>query len=71
MKQLNEIEEELAGKYSKEHLEKINAKIDGIDCEEGGINSGNLWNLKKQIFPKKQGTSNCYVRPYIWKPYYF
>ena len=63
MKQLNEIEEELAGKYAEEYLEKINAKIDGIDCEEGEINSGNLWNLKKQIFPKSREPPTAMIDP--------
>ena len=62
-KELNEIEEELAEKYAKEYLEKINVKIDGIDCEDGGLNSGYLWNLKKEIFPKSREPPTAMIDP--------
>ena len=45
----NELEEELASKYADNIFEKIKEEIDGIQCDEGGINSGKLWQLKKKL----------------------
>ena len=52
--ELDKVENELAVKYAEEYFKKINEKTSGIDCEEGGMNSGKLWNLKKEIFPKSR-----------------
>ena len=41
------LETELAEKFGYNILEKINEEIDGMNCEDGGINSGKLWKLKK------------------------
>ena len=35
----------------------------GIDCEYGGINSGKLWNLKKEIFPKNRDPPTAMIDP--------
>ena len=50
--ELEKIEKELAEKYAEDNFKKIKDKTEGIDCEEGGLNSGTLWNLKKELFPK-------------------
>ena len=51
IKELEKIEEELAEKYAEDNYNKIKDKTEGIDCEDGGLNSGTLWNLKKDLFP--------------------
>ena len=50
--ELEKVENELADKYAEEYFEKIKEKTEGIDCEDGGLSSGSLWNFKKDIFPK-------------------
>ena len=35
-------------------IKKIEEEISGIKCEEGGINSGKLWKLRKKLFPKSR-----------------
>ena len=45
-----EIEEELA----EEYLDKIRKASNNIDCAEGGNVSGEIWKLKKHIFPKSR-----------------
>ena len=52
--ELVEVEKELAEKYAEEYYDKIKEKTDGIDSEDAGINSGSLWNLKKELFPKSR-----------------
>ena len=49
-----DVEKELAEKYAEEYYDKIKEKTDGIDSEDAGINSGSLWNLKKELFPKSR-----------------
>ena len=44
-----ELETELADKFGDNIFEKINEEIDGMNCEDCGINSGNLWKLKKKL----------------------
>ena len=61
--EFEEIERELAVKYAHEFFEKIKKETDGIDCEDGGQNSGQLWNLKKQIFPKSRDPPTAMVDP--------
>ena len=58
-----EIESQLATKYAKEFYEKIKKETNGIDCEVGGQNSGKLWNLKKQIFPKSRDPPTAMMDP--------
>ena len=50
--ELENIEKELAEKYVEDNFNIIKEKTDGFDCEDGGLNSGVLWNMKKQLFPK-------------------
>ena len=40
--------------YSKEYYDKIQEKTRNLDCEDGGMSSGRLWDLKKEIFPKSR-----------------
>ena len=47
-----ELENELAEKYAKEYMNKIKDKIGDIECDEGGFTIGNIWKLKKEIFPQ-------------------
>ena len=48
---LKDIEKELAEKIAN-NFKTIEAEAGKYDCEEGGFNSGKLWNLKKHLFPK-------------------
>ena len=50
--ELVEIEKEIANKYAEEYFDKIKKRTEGTDCEDVGISSGKLWNLKKELFPK-------------------
>jgi hypothetical protein len=50
-KSLEEIESKLAEKYSDIMYNKIKEEVKGINCEEGGFNSGSLWKLKKKLSP--------------------
>ena len=61
--ELDKVENELAEKYANEYYEKIKEKTSGIDCEDGGLNSGNLWNLKKEIFPKSRDPPTAMIDP--------
>ena len=54
IKELEEIENELAEKYAEENFNKIKDKTEMVDCEDGGMKSGTLWNLKKELFPKSR-----------------
>ena len=44
-----ELETELADKLADNIFQKIMEEIDGMNCEEGAINSGKLWKLKKKL----------------------
>ena len=37
---------------SEEYFEKIKEATKDIDCEDGGVNSGKLWKLKKELCPR-------------------
>ena len=50
--ELDNVENELAEKCAQKNYELIKGEIENIDCEEGGLNSGNLWKLKKKLSPK-------------------
>ena len=51
-KDLEEVEERLADLCAQDNFEKINEEISGINCDEGGFNSGHLWKLKKKLSPR-------------------
>ena len=61
--EFEKIENELADKYAKEYFKKIKEKTDGIDSEEGSLNTGNLWSLKKEVFPKSREPPTAMVDP--------
>ena len=65
--ELEEIENELADKYAKENYDKIKEKVGDIDCEVGGLSSGGLWNLKKDIFPKSREPPTAMKDPLVRK----
>ena len=54
--ELEKVETELAVKYSEKMYKTIKKEIEGINCEEGGLNSGHLWNLKNKLIPKHSET---------------
>ena len=51
---LEQVEEELASKCAEDNKEKIKEELSGMKCDEGGINPGKLWNLRKKLFPKSR-----------------
>ena len=51
---LADIEGKLAEKCAEENRRKILEEISGIECNEGGVNSGKLWKLRKKLFPKSR-----------------
>ena len=52
--ELMKVESELASKCAQDNYEKIKEELEGINCEEGGINSGKLWKLRKKLFPRSR-----------------
>ena len=54
---LTKIEDELALTCAEENREEL----EGMKFEEGGINSGKLWTLRKKLFPKSRNppTAMC------------
>ena len=61
--ELENIENKLADEYAEEYFDKIKEKTAGIDCEEGGMNSGRLWSLKKELFPKNRDPPTAMLDP--------
>ena len=53
-KKLEKIEEELADKFAEENYKIIKEEIKDMECDEGGINAGKLWKLKKKLSPRTQ-----------------
>ena len=47
---LESFEEELSVKIA-ENFQRIETETRKYNCEDGGFNSGKLWNLKKHHFP--------------------
>ena len=50
--ELKEVETKLAEKCAEGNYDKIKEELFSLKCEEGGINSGHLWKLKKKLSPK-------------------
>ena len=61
--QLKEIENEMAEKYAKEYIDKIKERTGNVDCEDGGMNTGSLWNLKKELFPQSRDPPTAMIDP--------
>ena len=52
---LEELNEELANKYSDKMSKTILSEVKGITkSDEGGLNTGKLWKLKKKLMPRNQ-----------------
>ena len=51
-KELEEVEDILDERYAEHNYNKIKEEISKIKVDEGGINSGSLWKLKKKISPR-------------------
>ena len=49
---LKVVEKELDDKYAEDMQNKIQHELKGINSEEGGWNSGQLWKLKKKLSPR-------------------
>ena len=52
--ELVKVENKLSEMCAEENLKKIKEEVEGINCETGGVNSGNLWKLKKKLCPKSR-----------------
>ena len=52
--ELKKVEEYLAEMCAEDNLKKIENEVRNINCEEGGVNSGALWKLKKKLNPKSR-----------------
>ena len=50
--ELEIIEQKLAQRYATKNFNIIKEEVANIKVEEGGINSGNLWRLKKKLSPR-------------------
>ena len=53
-KKLEELEEKMAEIYSEDMSKKIKDELNGINCEDGGWNSGFLWKLRSKISPRPE-----------------
>ena len=52
---LEKIEDELAEKYSEKMVKTILNEVKGMSkSDEGGLNTGKLWNLKKKQMPRNK-----------------
>ena len=51
-RKLEEVELEMAEKYSKDIYNKIKEELKGINSEDGAWNSGYLWKLRRKIHPR-------------------
>ena len=60
---LKNIENELADRFAQDYIEKIKKHVGNIDCLDGNMNSGTLWNLKKQLFPQSRDPPTAMVDP--------
>ena len=54
-----DLEDELAEKFADNIHAKISEEIKGLECEEGGLNSGRLWKLKRKLFSNFQDPPNA------------
>ena len=61
--ELSKVEEELANKCAEDNYNKIMDEIKGIDCEDGGVNPGKLWNLKRKLCPKNRDPPTAMLDP--------
>ena len=50
--EFKKVETKLANLCAKANYNKICEEISDIKCDEGGVNSGKLWKLKKKLSPR-------------------
>ena len=51
---LNTVEEDIAHKCAEENVRIIEEELRDPECDEGGLNIGKLWELKKRLCPYKK-----------------
>ena len=51
---MEDLEEKKADIYSEDMSKKIKDELNGINCEDGGWNSGFLWKLRSKISPRPE-----------------
>ena len=44
-------------------MNKIQARVGNIDCQDGGINNTEIWKLKKDLFPRSRDPPTAMVDP--------
>ena len=54
--QLEKVEEELANIVAEDNYAKIKEELKGIDCNDGEMNAGKLWKIKKKLSPRHMDT---------------
>ena len=52
-----------ATKYAEEFFAKVKETTKDVHCEDGGVNTGKLWTLTKQIFPNSRDPPTAMVDP--------
>ena len=62
-KLLSLVEEELANKCAESNFEKIKEELADLDCDEGGLNMGKLWKLRKKLCPYKKDPPTAMLDP--------
>ena len=55
-KQLDKVEEELANIVAEDNYAKIKEELKDIDCNDGAMNAGKLWKIKKKLSPRQIDT---------------
>ena len=60
---LNKVEEKLSELCAEENKKKILEEIAGIERDEGGTHSGELWQLMKKLFPKSRDPPTAMLDP--------
>jgi hypothetical protein len=61
--ELEQVEIKLAEKCAQSNYDKIMEEIGDIDCEQGAINYGHLWKLKKKLSPKcRDPPLQCWIQ---------
>ena len=61
--ELKKVENKLAKLCAQTNYDNICEEISGINCNEGGVNSGKLWNLKKKLSPKCRDPPTAMMNP--------
>ena len=51
---LDEVEAELAKLCADANKKKIEEELNGFKCNEGGVNPGKLWKLRRKLFPNSR-----------------